>query len=186
MRWDLLFGDLEAQMHAATQQELERQINELARMEASQLTLAQALRGAVGGQLSLVMCNGTAFHGEVRRVEPQWVLVNESNRSVLLPLTMILRVQGLGAQRATAASKVPYTLAAALRILARNRSMVVLDLDSSRPATLRGVLDQVGADYVQLMQLADGVSQDRENRQGSVVVPMNQLVSVASSTDNEF
>lgn len=186
MRWDLLFGDLEAQMHAATQQELERQINELARIEASQLTLAQALRGAVGGRLSLVMCNGMAFHGEVRRVEPQWVLVNESNRSVLLPLTMILRVQGLGAQRATAASKVPCTLAAALRILARNRSMVVLELDSSRPATLRGVLDQVGADYVQLMQLADGVSRDRENRQGSVVVPMNQLVSVASSTDNEF
>lgn len=186
MRWELLFGDLETQLHAATQQDLERHINELARVEASQLTLAEALRGALGGQLSVVMCNGTAFHGEIVRVESQWALLNEGNRSVLLPLAKILRVQGVGAQRSRTPSKIPYTLPAALRVLARNRSAVVLDLDGGRPSTVRGVLDQVGADYVQLMQLADGVGRDRGNAQGAVVIPMAALVSVASSPDNEF
>ena len=186
MRWELLFADLEAQLHAATQQELEHHINELARMEAAQLTLAEALRGSVGGAPSILMCNGTGFHGQVRRVEPHWMLLDEGSRSMLLPLAKILRVQGLGAQRAKAVSRVPYTLAAALRVLARNRSVVVLELHSTRPASVRGVLDQVGADYLQLMQLTDGVSRDPGNTQGSVVIPLAALVSIASSPENEF
>lgn len=186
MRWELLFGDLAAQWHGAEQLDLERHVNELARVEASQLTLAEALRGSVGQQVSLTLCNGSAFHGRVERVEPQWMLLGEENRSVVLPLAKLLLVHGLGTQRARAASTIGYSLAAALRVLARNRSSVVLDLDAAHPATIRGVLDQVGADYVQLMQLADGVSRDRGNRQGSVVVPFASLAAIASAADNEF
>lgn len=186
MRWDLLFADLEAQMDAASQLDLERRVNELARVEASQLTLSEALRGSVNSRLSIVLGNGTAFHGLVVKVEPQWVLLNEGGRSVILPLAKILRVQGIGAQRAKTTSNIPFTLAAALRVLARNRAMVVLDLDGARGASVRGVLDQVGADYVQLLQLADGVGRDGGNRQGSVVVPIAALSSIASSAENEF
>lgn len=186
MRWELLFGDLETQLHATTQQDLEQHINELARVESAQITFSEVLRGALGRQLSVVMCNGTAFHGEVLRVEQQWMLLDEGSRSVVLPLAKILRVQGAGVQRVSAPSKVPYTFPAALRVLARNRSAVVLELDGSRPATVRGVLDQVGADYVQMMQMADGVGRDRGNVQGSVVVPLIALLSVASASDNEF
>lgn len=186
MRWELLFGDLEAQWHEANQLDLERHVNELARVEASQLTLAEALRGSVGQPISLAMCNGTAFHGEVQRVEPQWMLLSEDTRSVVIPLAKVLRVQGLGTQRARAASKIQYSLAAALRVLARNRSAVVLELDTAHPASIRGVLDQVGADYVQLMQLADGVSRDRGNRQGNVVVPLGSIAAIVSAADNEF
>ena len=126
MRWELLFADLEVQLHEASAQELERHINELARVEAAQLTLVQALRGAVNTQLSLVGVTGLAFHGVVLRVEPEWLLLNEGLRQVLHPLAKIVTVQGLGAGRAAASSTVPYTLAAALRLLAKNRSAVVL------------------------------------------------------------
>ncbi|MDJ0312953.1 hypothetical protein [Arthrobacter sp. H35-D1] len=173
-------------MQAASQQDLEHHINELARVEAARLTMAEALRGSVGSRLSIVMRTGTAFHGRLCRVETEWVLLDEGSRSVLLPLAMIQRVQGLGTQRARAPSKIPYTFAAALRVLSRNRSALVLELDSIRPAALRGVIDEVGSDYIQLMQLSDGVNRDRENRQGSVVVPTGGLVSLASSPDNEF
>lgn len=186
MRWELLFGDLEAQLHEASAQELERRINELARMEAVQFTLAQTLRGALGTRLSLVCVTGTAFHGVVVRVEPAWLLLDEGLRQVIIPLAKIATVQGLGPGKSLAPSKIPYTLPAALRLLAKNRSAVVLELDSARQGTVRGVLDQVGADYVQLMQLADGVRRDPDNRQGAVVVPLGQLVSIASSLDNEF
>jgi hypothetical protein len=47
-------------------------------------------------------------------------------------------------------------------------------------------VDQVGADYVQLMQLADGVGRDRGNSQGSVLVPIAALISIASSPENTF
>lgn len=186
MRWELLFGDLEAQFHAGTQQELEQHINELARVEASQLSFSEVLRGALGRQISATMRSGTVFHGEVQRVEHQWLLLGQERRSVLLPLAMVLRVQGVGTHRVRATSRIPYTLPAALRVLARNRSTVVLELAGTRPASLRGVLDQVGADYVQLMQMADGVGRDRGNAQGSVVVPLAALVAIASASDNEF
>ncbi|MET4004135.1 MULTISPECIES: hypothetical protein [Arthrobacter] len=191
MRWELLFGDLETQWHASTQQDFERHVNELARIEASQVTLAEALRGASGEQLSVFLCTGTAYHGEVLRVEKDWALLREENRSVIVPLTKVVRVNGLGLERQQSPSQVGYSLAAALRVLARNRSAVVLELDTAAQAGssavhVRGVLDQVGADYVQLMQLADGVGRDPGNRQGSVVIPLGRLVSIASSPDNEF
>lgn len=186
MRWELLFADLEAQMHAASALDMEQRVNELARIEASQLMLSEALRGALNMRLSIVMGNGLAFHGQISKVEPQWVLLNEGDRSVILPLAKIIRIQGLGAQRAKPTSSIHFTLPAALRVLARNRAMVVLDLDGARGGAVRGVLDQVGADYVQLMQLADGVGRDAGNAQGTVVIPLAALVAVASSTDNDF
>ncbi|SED86331.1 hypothetical protein SAMN04489740_0153 [Arthrobacter alpinus] len=186
MRWELLFGDLETQLHAATQQDLEQRINELARVELAQATFAEVLRGSLDRQLSVIMCNGSAFHGEVQRVEHHWMLLGEGSRSALIPLAKILRVQGTGTQRVGVSSKIPYTLQAALRVLARNRSAVVLGLEGNQPATLRGVLDQVGADYLQMMQMADGVGRDRGNTQGIVVVPLAGVVSIASASDNEF
>lgn len=186
MRWDALFGDLDAQWHAATQQDLEREINELARVEASQVTLADALRGALGREVAAVLRNGVVHHGVIQRVEAQWMLLGSGALSVVLPLAKLLRVQGIGAARVVQQGRVRYTLAAALRILARNRAVVLLELDSVQPGRVRGVVDQVGADFVVVMQLADGVSRVRDNRQGSVVVALDAVMSVTSSVDNEF
>ena len=186
MRWDGLFGDLDAQWHAAEQQDLELRVNELARMEAARLTLADALRGGLGGEVGAVLRNGVAHHGLVQRVEDQWMLLLEGGRSVVVPLAKVLRVSGLGPARASRRGGVHHSLAAALRVLARNRAVVVLELESIQPTRLRGVLDQVGADYVVVQQLADGVVRARDNQQGRVVVPMEAMVSIMSAADNEF
>ncbi|MBP2413716.1 hypothetical protein JOF48_002515 [Arthrobacter stackebrandtii] len=186
MRWEQLFADLEAQLHAASQQELEQRVNELARIEDARQTLGEALRGALGQAVQLVMRNGAAFHGILAKVECDWLLLREGERSVILPMGHIQRVHGLGSRRAGPPTSVPFTLAAALRILARNRAMVALELDGVRNPVLRGVLDQVGADFVQIMQLSDGVGRDSENRQGTAVVPFASLVAVTSSPENEF
>ncbi len=186
MRWELLFADLEAQLHAASQQELEQRVNELARIEGARQTLGEAMRGSLGQTVQLVMRNGAAFHGTLAQVECDWLLLREGARSVILPLGQVQRVHGLGTRRVQPPSSVPFTLASALRILARNRAMVALELDGGRASALRGVLDQVGADFVQIMQLSDGVGRDSENRQGTAVVPFASLVAVASSPENEF
>ncbi|MGO4384562.1 hypothetical protein [Specibacter sp. RAF43] len=186
MRWEALFGDLEAQLHAATQQDLEREVNELARMELAQSTFADALRGARDRDITAVVANGVVHHGRVRRVESQWALLRTGNRSVVLPLAKILRVQGTGPERVPRPGHSVYTFAAALRILARNRAAVVLDLDSPQPSRVRGVLDQVGADCVVVAQLADGVGRGRDNLQGSVLVPFTAILSATSAADNEL
>lgn len=186
MRWDGLFGDLDAQWHAASQEELEREITELARIEAALVKFADALRGSLGREIAVVMRNSVVHRGVVERVETQWMLLREGRRSLILPLSKVLRLQGLGAKRVAESGAVQYSLAGALRILARNRAEVVLELDSAQPTQVRGVLDQVGADFVLVMQMADGVGRGRENLQGSVMVPLMALVSVLSSAENEF
>lgn len=186
MRWDGLFGDLDAQWHAASQEDLEREINERARVEAALVTLADALRGALGQRISALMRNGVVHHGTVARVETQWILLREGNRSLILPLAKVVRVQGLGSARTQQPARIRYTLASALRILARNRASVVLELDSPHTTTARGVVEQVGADFVVLTQLADGVGRGRANQQGSVVVPLDAVAAIMSSAENEF
>ncbi|MGA7204996.1 MAG: hypothetical protein WBX27_10240 [Specibacter sp.] len=186
MRWDALFGDLDAQWHAANQQDLEREINELARVESSQATLADAVRGALGGDITAVLSNGVAHHGVVLRVEEHWLLLGEGGRSMVLPMAKLQRVRGIGAARVPLQGQLRYSLPSALRVLARNRAVVVLELDSPQPARMRGVLDQVGADFVAVTQVADGVARDRENRRGSLVVPLHAVLSVMSAADNEL
>lgn len=186
MRWELFFGDLETQLQAASAHDFEAHINELARIDAAQLRFADALRGARDSRVSFVMVTGTAFHGIVQQVHAGWVLVREGERSLVLPLEKISRVHGMGRARATDDRKVPYTLASALRVLARNRAAVLVECDGRVPATCRGVLDHVGADYVQLLQLADGIGRDAENQGGRVLIPIAQIASIASALDNEF
>ncbi|WP_287930276.1 hypothetical protein [Arthrobacter sp.] len=186
MRWDALFGDLDAQWHAATQQELERHVNELARVEASQVRLADALRGSLGREIAAVLRDGVVHHGTLQRVEAQWMLMDTGGLSVVLPLAKLMQVRGTGAARVVPQGRVRYSLASALRILARNRAVVMLGLESAQPAGVRGVLDQVGADFVVVAQLADGEARARDNRQGSVMVALDAVMSVTSSRENEF
>ncbi|MCQ9163045.1 MULTISPECIES: hypothetical protein [unclassified Arthrobacter] len=186
MRWDALFGDLDAQWHAATQQELEREVDELSRIEASQATLADALRGSLGGGIAAVLRDGVVHHGTLQRVEEQWLLLGTGRLSVVLPLAKLMQVRGLGPARVARQGRVGYTLASALRILARNRAAVVLGLEAAQPAGVHGVLEQVGADFVVVTPLADGVARGGGRRKDAVVVALDALMSVTSSGENEF
>lgn len=186
MRWDALFGDLDAQWHAAKQLDLETEINELARLEVAQSTLAEALRGSLGGEVTAVMCDGSVRGGKLARVEAQWMLLANVSRSIILPLDKLRHVAGTGTSLAPAPSPIAYTLGSALRILSRNRSVVILDLDGRSEGSLRGVVDRVGADYVQLALVTDGAGRNPENHLRSVLVPLDGIVSVSSASDNEF
>ena len=186
MRWDALFGDLDAQWHAAKQLDLETEVNELARMELSQSTFAEALRGSLGAEITAVLCTGVVVHGRIVRVEAQWILLASGPRSFILPLAKVRRISGTGSSLAPASSTVAYTLAAAMRILCRNRAVVNLDLEGPGTGSVRGVLDRVGADYVQLALMTDGATRSRDNHPGTVLLPLGGIVSVASAADNEF
>jgi sRNA-binding regulator protein Hfq len=186
MRWDALFGDLDAQWHAAKQLDLETEINELARLELAQSTFADALRGSLGAEVTAVLCNGVVLHGSLSRVEAQWLLLASGSRSIIVPLAKLRRITGAGSSLAPARTPVAYTLASAMRVLSRNRSVVNLDLDGPAPGTVRGVLDRVGADYVQLAVVTDGAARSQDNHAGTMLIPLQGIVSVASSAENEF
>ena len=186
MRWDSLFGDLDAQWHAATQDELERHITELARIELSQASFSEHLRGALGEHVAVAMPTGDVHHGVLSRVEADWLLLQADARFLLIPLAKIVRIQGRGLQRRAQVARISYPLAAALRVLARNRAGVLVEHASRETAAVRGVIDAVGADFVLIAQMADGVSRSGTNQQGNVMIPFQHMLTVMSSDENEL
>lgn len=184
MRWDALFEDLDSQWRAAEQRALENEVNELARVESAQSTLADALRGSVGRELTAVLRNDAVVHGVLQRVAAQWLLLGAGRRSVLLPLSSLVRITGVNGSVVPESRGIPHTLGAALRALARNRAVVTVDVDQGRPTSLRGVLDRVGADYVQVALMIDGATRRHANLGGFAMVPMGAIVSVSSAAEN--
>lgn len=186
MRWDELFGDLDAQLHAAEQMNLEQEVTELARIEASQLTLADALRASLQTPITVILANENALKGTLLRVGTGWLLLSHGLEQTIVPFLAISRLSGVGTSRELPGTGISYTVNSALRLLSRYRAPVLVTLKTGNQSIFRGVIDQVGADFLVLAQLADGVGRRGDNRQANVYIPLAELQSVTSSRENEF
>jgi hypothetical protein len=161
MRWDSLFGDLEAQAESIELAERMGEVEERARIESAQLRLFDRLWPALGSPVRLHLVSGTQVSGRLTRMGAHWLLVDEAGgRQALVPLGAVGAVAGLGRLAAP-----PNTLGAvesrlglthALRGIARDRSAVRLELLDGR--TMDGTIDRVGADFVELAEHAVGVA----------------------------
>jgi hypothetical protein len=161
MRWDNLFGDLEAQADALELAQRMGEVEERARIETAQLRLLDRLRAAVGFALRLRLVTGALVDGELTRVGGQWLLVNElAGRQALVPLSAVASVSGLGrlaaAPNSQGAVESRLGLTHVLRGIARDRSPVRAELVGG--ATIDGTIDRVGADFVELAAHAAGVA----------------------------
>ncbi len=181
MRWDSLFRDIEVQLDAAQQAERDADIAEMARIEASGIALADRLRGGVGVPLALLLRGNLKFSGTVSRVGHGWLLLADGNRSVLVPLQSLLRISGLPVTAVMAVGTVRYSLASALRTLARDRAAVHVYLeDSDKTGPLSGVLDGVGSDFLELAVIGDGEARRQRNVVASYAIPFAALVALSS------
>jgi hypothetical protein len=181
MRWDALFGDLEAQADALDHAERAAEVDERTRIELAALAFVDRLRAAVGTPLRLRCPGALLLAGEVRRVGPDWILLDESSgREVLVPLAAVLGVSGLSRLSAVPNSASPVesrlTLRHVLRGLARDRSAVqVARVDGS---TLDATIDRVGADFVELALHAAGENRRRSEVRDVVVTPFRAVAAV--------
>ncbi len=153
MRWDELFGDLEAQLEAARRGDLDGEVADRTRREVSLTGLVDRLRAAVGGRLDLTIHGVGPVTGTVARVGVDWLLLAQPGPvTVLVPTAAILTVRELG--RALAAPPGPVAagldLRFVLRGIARDRAAVALTLRDG--ATVTGTIDRVGVDYLDLAE----------------------------------
>lgn len=153
MRWEGLFDDLAAQAEALAVAERAAEVEERARIEVGGQQLVDRLRGAVGGPVRLRCAGAVAVAGVLRRVGPDWLLVDEGEgREALVPLAAVLAVGGPGRLALDASVDGVVTgrlrLTAALRGLARDRSAVRVWLTDA--TVVAGTVDRVGADYAEL------------------------------------
>ncbi|WP_129337524.1 hypothetical protein [Cellulomonas endophytica] len=186
MRWEALFADLEAQLEAEARQEVLAAVPDLVRAERSQVRLADRLRGAVGGALRVSVCGGHAWEGRLVEAAPEWLLLEPvARRRVLVPVAALRTVSGLPDRVAPPPGRVAARLGwgPALRALARDRAPVHLVLDDAREegAGLRGVLDAVGADHVDVRPVEGDLGSGRGAAAARLTVPLARVVAVGSA-----
>lgn len=155
MRWERLFGDLEAELEAFEAAELESEIAERTRSERARLRLVDRLRGSVGRSVVLRVSGAGQLTGELRAVGLDWLLVRPPDGADrLVRTTAVLELAGLASSSAAEGSAgvvaSRFSLSAVLRGLARDRTVVTITLIDGSART--GTIEVAGADLVEISE----------------------------------
>jgi hypothetical protein len=180
MRWERLFDDLQAQLDADGQRELDLEVSDRTRRERAQVGLHERLIAHRGLGIELRLLTGVLVSGKVADAGQDWLLIHErGDRGSLVPFGAIVAITGLGA-RAAAGPDVAvakrFGLGYALRGLSRDRSVVSL-ADISGSVTT-GTVDAVGADALDLSEHPADVARRAENVVARRVIPFTAIVVV--------
>jgi hypothetical protein len=184
VRWQSLFGDLEAQFAAAEAAELAGEVAERTRFELGQLRVVDRVIGTCGHPVVASVLGVGVVRGVLRDAGVDWLLLEEDGqREALVSLAAVTGLTGLGVASQAPGSETAVArrldLRRALRGLARSRTGVALSLVDG--TTVTGTLDRVGADHVELAEHASS----EPRRAGAVrqvrLVPLSALTLVRSS-----
>ncbi len=180
MRWDRLFDDLQAQLDAEGQRELELEVSDRTRRERAQVGLHERLIAHAGLGIELRLAAGVQVSGTVADAGADWVLVHDrGDRGSLVPFAAIVAISGLGVRAAAGpgvATAKRFGLGYALRGLSRDRSVVSLtDIGGS---VTTGTVDAVGVDALDLSEHPSDLARRAENIVGRRVIPFTAIVVV--------
>jgi hypothetical protein len=180
MRWDRLFDDLQAQLDAEGQRELQLEVSDRTRRERAQVGLHERLIAHAGFGIELRLLTGVLVFGTVADAGSDWLLVQDrGERGSLVPFASIVAINGLGVRAAAGpevATAKRFGLGYALRGLSRDRSVVSLaDVGGS---VTTGTIDAVGADALDLSEHPADVARRAENIVARRVIPFSAIVVV--------
>jgi hypothetical protein len=155
MRWERLFGDLEAQLAAEGAVELDAEVADRTRAELARTSFEDRLRGVVGREVVLVLAEAEALRGRLRQVGAGWLIVDDtSETSAIVILAAVTGVRdlpvssrGAGVDGAVAGR---LGIGQVLRVLARDRTPTSVALRDGTRVT--GTIDRVGANYFDLAE----------------------------------
>jgi hypothetical protein len=180
MRWDRLFDDLQAQLDADGQRELDLEVSDRTRRERAQVGLHERLIAHKGMGVELRLAAGVLVSGTVADAGSDWLLVHDrGDRGSLVPFGAIVAINGLGARAAVGAGvelAKRFGLGYALRGLSRDRSVVSLADIGGFVTT--GTIDAVGADALDLSEHPADVARRAENVVARRVIPFTAIVVV--------
>ncbi|MGH3506362.1 MAG: hypothetical protein ACRDO2_04055, partial [Nocardioidaceae bacterium] len=158
MRWDDLFADLEGQARALAAEEEQAEVEDRIRGETAQIALVNRLRAAAGKDVAVTLVGGTSLTGLVRRVGPDFVLVESTEQGTagavdhMVLTAAVLAWADLGPAAVSPESvgtvESRLGLSAALRGVAADRSRVTLLLRDG--SGRHGTVARVGRDWLDL------------------------------------
>lgn len=180
MRWDRLFDDLQAQIDADGQRELDLEVSDRTRRERAQVGLHERFIAHRGLGVELRLAAGVLVSGTIADAGLDWLLVHGSgDRGSLVPLGAIVAINGLGARAAVGPGAVTakrFGLGYALRGLSRDRA--VLSLADIGGSVTTGTVDAVGADSLDLSEHPADVVRRAENIVARRVIPFTAIVVI--------
>lgn len=198
MRWDRLFDDLQAQMDAEGQRELDLEVSDRTRRERAQVGLHERLIAHRGLRVELRLAAGVVVSGAVADAGSNWLLVDDPGHrglgrngsaddrgslapfgASLIPFAAIVSITGLGVRAAAGpgvATAKRFGLGYALRGLSRDRSVVSLTDISGSVTT--GTIDAVGADALDLSEHPADLARRAVNVLARRVIPFTAIVVV--------
>jgi hypothetical protein len=180
MRWDRLFDDLQAQMDADGQRELDLEVSDRTRRERAQVGLHERLIAHRGSGVELRLSAGVLVSGRVADAGSDWLLVHDhGERGSLVPFRAIVAINGLGVRAAAgpeAATAKRFGLGYALRGLSRDRAVV--SLTDTGGSVTTGTIDAVGADALDLSEHPVDVARRPENILARRVIPFAAIVVI--------
>jgi hypothetical protein len=152
--WERLLGDLAGQLAAAGRAEQRAEVAERSAALQAAALLADAVRGARGGEVVLQL-RGDAAPWAARLVDsgPDWLLAERGGRETLAPMAALTWWQGPRSPRPpVGAVEGRYGLPLALRAVARSGGAVRVRAGGR---AVVGLLGRIGADHVEVVERAD-------------------------------
>jgi hypothetical protein len=199
MRWDRLFDDLQSQMDAEGQRELDLEVSDRTRRERARVGLHERLIAHRGLRVELRLAAGVVVSGSVADAGSDWLLVEDPGHgggaghggstddrgglapfgASLVPFGSIVSITGLVTRAAAGpgvATAKRFGLGYALRGLSRDRSVVSLTDISGSVTT--GTIDAVGADALDLSEHPADLARRAVNVLARRVIPFSAIVVV--------
>jgi len=178
-RWERLFADLEAQVAAEELRERDLEIADRTRRERALTTLGGRLAAHRGELVDLHLVAGIRVHGRLIDLGADWLaLAPTPHRAVLVPLSAVVGVGGLGPRTFEGGSARRFALGSALREISRDRRRVQV-LDTAGKAT-EGTIDVVGADFVDLAEHPRDEARRGDNVRAARTIPFAAIACVHS------
>lgn len=173
-RWAALFADLEARLDALAAVERAGEVAERARIESAGVSLAERLAGSLGQTLRIRCLPSARVVGAVRRVGPDWVLIDDGAREAVVRTAAIVTITGL-TRVVAAPDQVTARLGLrhVLRGLARDRAGLRIDLVDG--TAVSATVDRVAADHVDIAVHPIGEARRRGEVRERAAVPVSAI-----------
>ncbi|UNX55830.1 hypothetical protein MF406_06230 [Georgenia sp. TF02-10] len=154
MSWEALLEDLQSQFDAALRTEDDELVVELTEAEVGAVHLADRVRARLGEELVVRLRTGTHVRGRLLDAAPQWLLLDDDGRRVLVPLDAVATVSPLGAAAPDPGdAERRLRVTHVLRMLARQGTRLRV---TSEAGDYVGWVVRVGADHLDLRTDRDG------------------------------
>ncbi|WP_462418042.1 hypothetical protein [Kytococcus sp. Marseille-QA3725] len=150
-RWDDLFADLEGQLAAQRRAELEDEVAERVRVERAGIVLADRLAAHLDRGVTLRTADGGTLTGTLRDLGRDWLRLGGRRTTLVVPLTAVHTVLGLGprSRPAEGDARRRLTWVTVLRGLSRDR--VPVRVASVAGHVVEGRIDRVMGDHLDLV-----------------------------------